>query len=321
MGNKNILSQTVAIKKIESKLGKIDQDLQKLSDEKLVEIHSSVVLSQKEIVNLQTNVEKFDKNIQKIESKVKTNFDEKVSVLNETLHLLQDDSRSKIKQIDSKLDSKMADIDRNLIELKSIESKVLANFDEKVSVLNETLHQLEDDSKSRMEQIDSKVESKMSEFGRSLIELKSMSQTSDIKQIQTKITAIDQNINRLDSTFEHIVEKTINGKSNCLDGWTFFEHTSKCYKCFDKKLSWQQSQLYCQNLVDARNSNLASVYDEETNIFLKNLTERTSYIGGYYKDGWLWTDGTIWNTDKWTNSPFYPGKILKCNICPVINHS
>ena len=81
----------------------------------------------------------------------------------------------------------------------------------------------------------------------------------------------------------------------------FFAHNNKCYKFQTTKLSWSDARKSCQ----ADGGDLASVVDQETNEFIKNLGNTYSWIGGYRvvddQDVWGWTDGSVWSYKNWAS--------------------
>ena len=81
----------------------------------------------------------------------------------------------------------------------------------------------------------------------------------------------------------------------CRSGWSPFN--GKCFKYTDTLRSYPRQERFCRNL----GGGLASVPDEETNIFLVTLINRTSFIGGVIDVSglWRWTDGTPFNYTNW----------------------
>ena len=92
---------------------------------------------------------------------------------------------------------------------------------------------------------------------------------------------------------------TTTTSSVCREGEEFFAHNNKCYKLQTTKLSWSDARKSCQ----ADGGDLASVVDQETNEFIKNLTVGWTWIGGYRvvddQDVWGWTDGSVWSYENW----------------------
>ena len=89
----------------------------------------------------------------------------------------------------------------------------------------------------------------------------------------------------------------------CFDGWVFLRHTGTCYKYNSKPATWKDARKQCQDEAHqaaGKNimSDLASIPDNATNIFLTMLTRNVSWVGGYQdRSGhwkWLWSDGSYW---------------------------
>ena len=78
----------------------------------------------------------------------------------------------------------------------------------------------------------------------------------------------------------------------CPDNFTFFRHTSKCYKFVHQNVSWEKAKDSCKRT----GGNLASVHDDKTNKFLQSLLTHRAFIGGFKKDNsWHWSDGSIFD--------------------------
>jgi len=88
-------------------------------------------------------------------------------------------------------------------------------------------------------------------------------------------------------------------KPTCDAGYTFFDHTNKCYKYYDIGLSWTNASTVCQS----QGGDLPSVLDQETSDFLTTLTPGYAWIGGYREspgsDTFLWSDGSPWRYTNW----------------------
>ena len=97
----------------------------------------------------------------------------------------------------------------------------------------------------------------------------------------------------------------------CEQGWKIFNHTGKCYRYFDDwHITWHGSHTLCTNSKKP-NANLASVHDKKTNNFLKSLTDRWAWIGGFQdnQDKWQWSDGTPFDESaKWIKELWAPGQ-------------
>ena len=86
--------------------------------------------------------------------------------------------------------------------------------------------------------------------------------------------------------------------SVCPKTFTLFPTTSKCYKFFNEKKSWDEASSYCKNI----GGNLPSVLDEETNNFISILSsEAGTWLGGNKSSNglWYWTDGSEWDYQNW----------------------
>ena len=91
--------------------------------------------------------------------------------------------------------------------------------------------------------------------------------------------------------------------SGCAPGFTYFDHTRKCYQWFQdypQHLTWSEANEKCKSL----GGSLASVHDEETNNFFVSKMSTVTYVGGHKMNGnWVWADGSSWSYSNW-----YPGK-------------
>ena len=64
--------------------------------------------------------------------------------------------------------------------------------------------------------------------------------------------------------------------------------------------SWSDAQSNCNAIAPAgKIGDLASVPNEETNIFLSNITSDRLWIGGYLNSegNWAWMDNSTWTFD------------------------
>ena len=65
-------------------------------------------------------------------------------------------------------------------------------------------------------------------------------------------------------------------------------------------MAWQEAREHCQK---ASGGDLASIPDEDTNIFLQTLTQEEAnvWVGGHRSDGedWVWSDETPWQYTNW----------------------
>ena len=84
----------------------------------------------------------------------------------------------------------------------------------------------------------------------------------------------------------------------CPAGYTFYDHTGKCYKAV-----WNGGGILrsdAQKECAAEGGHLASIHDAKTNEFLLGLIQVRSYIGGIYENGqWKWSDGSAWDYENW----------------------
>ena len=97
----------------------------------------------------------------------------------------------------------------------------------------------------------------------------------------------------------------------CQAGYTFFDHTGKCYKAVWNGGGITRSNAQKECL--AEGGHLASIHDAKTNEFLTGLRKVRSYIGGLYENGqWTWTDGSAWDYENWrAGDPESPEVYLK----------
>ena len=68
--------------------------------------------------------------------------------------------------------------------------------------------------------------------------------------------------------------------SECSLGWTYSDHTKRCYKHFSELKTWTAARAFCQAQTP-HSGDLASVSDQDTNDFLTTLTNETVWIGGF----------------------------------------
>ena len=82
-------------------------------------------------------------------------------------------------------------------------------------------------------------------------------------------------------------------------GWeTATSLNSVLYLLLDTRSTWTQQNTECRNL----GGHLASVPNEETNIFLLSLTTERTFIGGTTPpSSWTWTDGTPFTFERWAS--------------------
>ena len=70
----------------------------------------------------------------------------------------------------------------------------------------------------------------------------------------------------------------------------------------DNHMTWQGAQQFCKNFHVPQSGcqGLASVADNQTNMFLASLANKRALIGGFLKDGkWSWIDGTPFEFQTW----------------------
>ena len=86
----------------------------------------------------------------------------------------------------------------------------------------------------------------------------------------------------------------------CDPGWTYHEHTEKCYKYDRRNRNWGDAVEFCESYSDTLplSSTLASVHDSTTNEFLTALSGgQWTWLGGYQNGRWgtwQWLDGSRW---------------------------
>ena len=77
----------------------------------------------------------------------------------------------------------------------------------------------------------------------------------------------------------------------CLSGWTFFEHTRKCYRSSESIVSRSQATSACKSWKS--NADLVSIPDKTTNDYVLRFVNYRSWIGLEKKGSyWNWSDGT-----------------------------
>ena len=129
---------------------------------------------------------------------------------------------------------------------------------------------------------------------------KSSTKTEDMKSEEKNIA------DERDDT-EHTTESKTDlpdsEEDSCMKEWVYFNHTKKCYKYFDAHLTWEDARNSCLkiSLKEERDGDLASIPDGPTNVFMSSLINKRALIGGLkdIKDGWTWTDGTLWKYENW----------------------
>ena len=87
----------------------------------------------------------------------------------------------------------------------------------------------------------------------------------------------------------------------CDEDWMFLLSTVMCYRFVDNKTTWSEARAACEHMSPKVKGDLASVPDNETNIFLTSLTTKKAYIGGMKNDEeqWVWSDGRDWSFELW----------------------
>ena len=89
--------------------------------------------------------------------------------------------------------------------------------------------------------------------------------------------------------------------SGCSPGWTFFPHTSRCYRHFSKAKTWENARDFCV-ASSLHYGDLVSIPDQATNDFLTQLSDVISWIGATdaaSEGNWQWSDGTPWGYESW----------------------
>ena len=88
----------------------------------------------------------------------------------------------------------------------------------------------------------------------------------------------------------------------CDDGWQPYSPRGLCYKYFPTRMAWQEARQHCQY---ASGGDLASIPDEDTNVFLQTLTQEKAnvWVGGHRSndngEDWVWSDETPWQFQNW----------------------
>ena len=100
-----------------------------------------------------------------------------------------------------------------------------------------------------------------------------------------------------DTSFPAADSFTATAITACSPGWTYLEHTGKCYYFSTSKSKWSDALKTCESYNPT--STLASVHDETTNDFLVTLTggpNEWTWLGGsqFGPKDWRWTDGSDW---------------------------
>merc|ERR1740131_687126 len=83
--------------------------------------------------------------------------------------------------------------------------------------------------------------------------------------------------------------------SSCPGGWE--SYNGYCYYFPNSTYgTWYEADSYCVDL----GSQLASVHSEDEAKFVNSLTDEwATWTGGYYSNGWHWSDGTAWDYNQW----------------------
>ena len=92
----------------------------------------------------------------------------------------------------------------------------------------------------------------------------------------------------------------------CINEWTYFAHTKRCYRYYTTMKDWQGALNFCKSeTAKWMDANLVSIPDKTTNDFLLNTMTNTEFwteiwTGGSIQNGqWVWSDGSEWT--GWTN--------------------
>merc|ERR1739848_908302 len=101
-----------------------------------------------------------------------------------------------------------------------------------------------------------------------------------------------------DAALAVLCAKDLSGKPNpkpeptgkCVDGWTAVG--SRCFKYDGNKRNYANSVNYCKS----QGGNIATVYNNQENDALIQITKATAYIGAESdgKGNWKWIDGSKW---------------------------
>ena len=95
--------------------------------------------------------------------------------------------------------------------------------------------------------------------------------------------------------------------------------SQKCYQYFSTMKSWSDAQTNCNAIAPAgKIGHLASVPNEETNIFLSNITSDRLWIGGYLNSegNWAWMDNSTWTFDAFAQGQSCNEYLdLNLNLC------
>ena len=114
--------------------------------------------------------------------------------------------------------------------------------------------------------------------------------------------------------FANFITNLFKTLAGCPAGW--YGYGSHCYQVFEKKLSWQDAENFCQ----IEGGHLASVHSAGENNFLSKLNSATMWLGGTdaKTDGtWEWSDGSRFSFDNW--APGEPNNINKDQHCLTTN--
>ena len=87
---------------------------------------------------------------------------------------------------------------------------------------------------------------------------------------------------------------------NCQPGWKHFPNTGLCYKLYSTSTTFDQAQATCAG----EDANLVSIHDEETNTFIKDLSDgNLIWLGGFESPPnsniWTWVDGSSFDYNNW----------------------
>ena len=91
-----------------------------------------------------------------------------------------------------------------------------------------------------------------------------------------------------------------NAVKHCVNGWTFFAKTWKCYKYSSTARTRTDAIKSCKASTDNPTANLVSIRDIDTNNFVNSFSRGKFWIGAHKSSGtWTWPDGYRAIFTKW----------------------
>ena len=99
--------------------------------------------------------------------------------------------------------------------------------------------------------------------------------------------------------------------SGCDPGWTYFEHSRKCYKSITTYLNRADAIKACKE--SKPTANLVSIPDMTTNAFVQSMVSWRSWIGLQKVNGeWIWPNGKRTTLNNWVpNQPSGDGTFVE----------